>query len=474
MIYKRKCLLFLLLSFSSLINAQKKNDNPGKDIRENGFFHNESPAHLYDIILGRPTNNSISISVFSNEDLVGEIQYGKSENNLNYKTTKTEFKKNEAHTVELNNLEVNQKYFYKFVYKKTSNPEESSSLNFFHTQRAPKSKYVFCVQADSHLDENTNPEIYLKTLENMSNESPDFLVDLGDTWMTDKYRNDYKASFKQYIAQRYYFGTLCKSTSLFLTLGNHDGESGRESRRNEEQNMKDWATASRKGLYINPVPNDFYSGNEEKEIESGLPENYYSWEWGGAQFIVLDPFRYCDANNDPWQRSLGEKQYYWLKNTLESSKAKFKFVFIHNLVGGVDKKGKGRGGAEAAKYFEWGGLDTSGVNQFAQYRPGWEKPIHQLLSDNGVNIVFHGHDHFFAKQNLGNIVYQLVPQPGGMKYDDSKAGKEYGYSEGVLMNAPGYMKITVENASVSVEYIQTSIDNTHENKKILYSYTIKR
>jgi len=50
------------------------------------------------------------------------------------------------------------------------------------------------------------------------------LVDLGDTWMTDKHHPDYTSALNQYQAQRYYFGTLCKSSSLFLTLGNHDGE----------------------------------------------------------------------------------------------------------------------------------------------------------------------------------------------------------------------------------------------------------
>lgn len=468
---KNIVLIFLLLQINFLL-AQKQNEKPAQDKRDKGFFQTEIPNHLYDIILGRPTNSSISVSIYTTEEFSGEIHYGKSENKLNFKTPKTEFKKNNCSVIELKNLEPNQKYFYQLVYQQ-NNKQETSSLNYFFTQRAEKNKFTFCVQADSHLDENTKPEMYLQTLQNMSDDSPDFLIDLGDTWMTDKYRNDYKESHKQYIAQRYYFGTLCKSSSLFLTLGNHDGESGRSARKKEEENMTAWATATRKSLYINPEPNEFYSGNSEKEISSSEPENYYSWQWGDALFIVLDPFRYCDANKDPWQRSLGEKQYFWLKKTLESSKAKFKFVFIHNLVGGVDKKGKGRGGSEAATFFEWGGMDTSGINMFRQNRPGWEKPIHDLLSDNNVNIVFHGHDHFFAKQDLGKLVYQLVPQPGSMKYDNTNAGKEYGYKDGALMNTPGYMKITIDNNKSEVEYIQTSIDNNHENKKVLYTYTIK-
>jgi hypothetical protein len=36
-------------------------------------------------------------------------------------------------------------------------------------------------------------------------------------------------------------------------------------------------------------------------------------------------------------------------------------------------------------------------------------PIHQLLLENHVTTVFHGHDHLFAKQELDGIIYQEVP-----------------------------------------------------------------
>jgi len=95
--------------------------------------------------------------------------------------------------------------------------------------------------------------------------------------------------------------------------------------------------------------------------------------------MVLDPFRYTSDNRNPWERTLGKKQYDWLKSTLEHSKAKFKFVFIHNLVGGIDHAGIARGGSEAAKYFEWGGKGLNAENEFSKYRPGWSEPIHDLL-----------------------------------------------------------------------------------------------
>jgi threonine/homoserine/homoserine lactone efflux protein len=50
------------------------------------------------------------------------------------------------------------------------------------------------------------PKAYEQTLANMVAARPDFLVDLGDTFMTDKRGQDYRRAIDQYDAQRYYFG----------------------------------------------------------------------------------------------------------------------------------------------------------------------------------------------------------------------------------------------------------------------------
>jgi len=33
------------------------------------------------------------------------------------------------------------------------------------------------------------------------------------------------------------------------------------------------------------------------------------------------------------------------------------------------------------------------------------------MADHQVTIFFHGHDHFFAKQQQDSVIYQLVPSP---------------------------------------------------------------
>jgi hypothetical protein len=86
-----------------------------------------------------------------------------------------------------------------------------------------------------------------------------------------------------------------------------------------------------------------------------LRRSYYSWTWGDALFVVLDPFwnqtpdtsaaslgngQDCcqkgatQSTSSPnvqtdWSLTLGDAQYNWLQATLAGSTAKYKFVFSH-------------------------------------------------------------------------------------------------------------------------------------------------
>ena len=67
---------------------------------------------------------------------------------------------------------------------------------------------------------------------------------------------------------------------------------------------------------------------------------------------------------DEWQITHGDAQYQWLKQTLEQSKAKWKFIFAHHVLG------TGRGGVDMADEGEWGGKSLQGVWEFDKKRPG--------------------------------------------------------------------------------------------------------
>ena len=292
--------------------------------------------------------------------------------------------------------------------------------------------------------------------------------------MTGKHDTRENAA-RQYLAQRFYFGQLSRSVPLFLVLGNHDGEAPRGNG-GDSESLAAWSNAMRTRHFPNPVPDAFYTGDVTKAPEAGPLQDYYAWEWGDALFVVLDPFWFAQGQrgqSDNWTRTLGAEQYQWLQRTLAASKAKFKFVFIHNLVGGLDRQG--RGGAEAAPFFEWGGRNPDGADGFTQNRPGWPAPIHDLLVRSHVTIVFHGHDHLYAKQDLDGIVYQAVPQPGSPN-GGTRSAAEYGYRSGVILGSSGHLRVRVSANSATVDYIRSCVPQPgmadSATRQVAHSYAI--
>jgi hypothetical protein len=411
-----------------------------------------TPSHPADIILGRPTGTSIVLSVLSDSDGRAVVAYGTQRTDLSARTEAKSLKKGEPQEVILENLKPAARYYYQLLDVTTDKPMVEGA---FHTQRASGSTFTFTVTADSHLDQNTDSALYQRTLASALADAPDFHIDLGDTFMTEKHENRDNAA-RQYLAQRFYLGHLCQSAPLFLVLGNHDGESPR-GRGSDADGLAVWSNMMRRRYFPNPVPDSFYTGNATNHPEAGLLQDYYAWEWGDGLFVVLDPFWFMQkqrGRSDNWKRTLGAEQYQWLKHTLEASRAKFKFVFIHHIVGG----------AEAAPFYEWGGRNPDGSDGFKQNRPGWPAPIHPLLVQSRVNIVFHGHDHLYAKQDLDGIVYQEVPQPGDPK-GSTRSAAEYGYKGGVILGSSGHMRVTVSASQATVEYVRT-------DRSVAQSYVI--
>lgn len=455
---------FLALAFQSNTTIQKT----------------DVPAHPYDLILGRVTADAATVSIVAYSDTEAYLEYGPDPDSLQSASSKIVLAANQASEVRLEGLEADAVYHYRLRMRAAGSEEDfaATPVYRFHTQRPPGAEFTFLMQADSHLDDNTEPELYAQSMRNMAEENADFLVDLGDTFMTDKFAS-YKDAERQYMAQRYYFGLLCHSAPLFLALGNHDGELGRFLNGGAE-NMAVWSNAMRKRYYPNPVADDFYSGNTTPDPVAGTLQNYYAFTWGDALFVVLDPFwnsRAPGGNNNAnagWAWTLGETQYRWLKQTLETSPAKYKFLFLHHLVGGGPSQ---RGGAEVADLFEWGGKNVDGSSGWAENRKGWETPIHNLLVDTGVSAVFHGHDHLYVREQLDGIVYQEVPQPGFPRYDSANSAVEYGYRSGDVFGSPGYLRVTVSPAGAKVDYVRSYLardtNAQRRNRGVTFTYTIE-
>lgn len=435
---------------------------------------NDVPAHPHTVILGRPTDRGVTVRVWLAEAAEACLEHGPAPDALTTRTPAVPIAAGEVRDFVLDGLAADTRHHYRLRYRTAGGTETVVPPGTFHTCRAAGSPFVFTVTSDSHLDENTSGEVYLRTLANAAADRPDFHLELGDTFMTGKYARPEIAE-AQYLAQRYYLGSLCHSAALFLALGNHDGEGG--GRRSTA-----WATATRTRLFPNPVPDGFYTGNDREEPDVGLPGNHYQWTWGDAQFIVLDPFRATTArgrDGDHWAWTLGEEQYRWLRDAL-TAPAAYRFVFIHHLVGGTPPHA--RGGIEAAPYWEWGGRGSSGEAEFAARRPGWEAPIHELLVRHGATVVFHGHDHMFAKQELDGVVYQLVPQPGHRRGGQTSSAAEYGYLAGEIQPSSGHLRVRVGPDEARIDYVRAFVRAADRdrgeatagaNGTVTYSYVVR-
>ncbi|HQV67372.1 MAG: T9SS type A sorting domain-containing protein [Saprospiraceae bacterium] len=437
-------------------------------------------AQTNSIILGRPTDHSITASVMFDQNVQFYLEYGTKSSV--YPSTTSTFTSiaNTPIEVSLSNLEANTRYYYRMLYRLVGSNNYTATPEYsFHTQRAVNSPFTFTIEADEHLyDKKGVKNMYNVTLANQAADKPDFMLSLGDIFGDDHQPFSITSGALDSLHRDYrpFLGNICHSVPFYVCLGNHEGENDYYYGITPPNNLCIMATQWRKFYYPNPYPDGFYTGNTDIEPYGiGNPENYYAWTWGDALFVVLDVYRdQCDTSAKPggWSWTLGFPQYNWLKNTLESSNSKYKFVFAHHI------RGQGRGGVTNAKLYEWGGYDgQNGTNyNFPNKRPGWAKPIHQLFIDNGVNIFFQGHDHVFAHEVLDNITYQSAPMAADSTYEIGMLANADAYVSDTI-NGTGHIRVNVTPSCVKVDYIRAylpadTLSGAHRNGEIAFSYTI--
>jgi hypothetical protein len=341
-------------------------------------------------------------------------------------------------------------------------------------------------------------------------QQPDFHIMMGDDFSIDpligKGQADKANVEKIYSTHRNWLTTATSSVPLFLINGNHE-QAAAYLLDGTETNPAVLAGNARLKYYPLPAPDSFYSGNTTPVPGIGLPRDYYSWTWGDALFVTLDP--YWHSNNpvdnvagveDPsatkgggggnkkggatpvatapaaptgngkvtnlWNIGIGDEQYSWLKQTLETSKAKYKFVFAHHVMG------TGRGAVEVSTNYEWGGKDPKGQSTFAKERPNWELPIHDLMVKNKVSIFFQGHDHIFCTQERDGLIYQSMPNPAD---DTFSMFNDDAYKSGTKAPNSGHVRVTVAPSQAKVEYFLAarSKDANRKNLSVAHSYVIK-
>ena len=430
-------------------------------------------------ILGRPTNSTVTMNILFNQATNVYWEYGTSPGVYNMNTETFTAAKDTPLETDFAGLVTDTKYYYRTRYKSADSTIafHAGIEHTFCTQRSPGSTFVFTVESDPHpYDKKGCHNLWHIALQNQLSDYADFMIDMGDTFGDD--HNPYSITsdaVKQlHLNCREFFGDVCHSMPLYFCLGNHEGERGYYLLQNPPNNLATYESIWRKFYYPNPEPNGFYAGNTSVESNGiGKPQNYYAWSWGDALFVVLDVYRYASANDKPegWDFTLGKDQYDWLKQTLENSNSKYKFVFAHHV------RGEGRGGITNAKYYEWGGYEADGVTYgFTSKRSGWAKPIHNLFVDTGVKIFFQGHDHVFSHEVLDGVTYQEVPMPSDSTYQIGFLANGDAYTTDV-MDGAGHIRVTVAPSGITSEYVQACLpadeNANRKNKKVAFTYTIK-
>ncbi|MEI8243182.1 MAG: metallophosphoesterase [bacterium] len=441
-----------------------------------------APLDRLSVVLGRPTDRSVTVSILSADAREGYCEYGGVAGRYTHRTASTNFPAARPVDVLLDNLPPDTTCHYRL---RCRAPNEASytegAAGAFRTQRAPGSTFMFEVQGDSHPErpQQFDAALYAQTLRAAAADRPDFYLLLGDDFSVDTLRTVNADTVAQrYRFQRPFLALVAQSAPLFLVNGNHE-QAAMCNLDGTANNVAVWAQTARNRFFPQPAPDGFYTGDTTNMPFIGALRDYYAWTWGDALFVVIDPYWHSSVpvdnvfnggpkNGDLWSVTLGEAQYRWFGQTLASSRARFKFVFTHHVLG------TGRGGIEGAGLYEWGGRSRRGDWEFAQKRPGWELPIHPLMATNGVTIFFQGHDHIFARQQLGGVVYQTLSEPADPNYVRAEWGSAY--RTGDTLPGSGRVRVRVAPEKVRVEYVRSRLPKdatpAHPDGEIAFAYEI--
>lgn len=465
-------------------------------------------------VLGRPTNTSIAVSVLSSQPITTFVEYGTSKTRYSSKTSQLQTAPSAPAVFDIKGLRAGTKVYYRVNFKGASDANFMNGKQYsFTTARKAGSTFSFSVHGDTHPEragKMFNAELYGVTLANIASQQPDFHIMVGDDFSIDPLISKGQASQenveKIYSTHRNWLTIATSSVPLFLVNGNHE-QAAAYLLDGTTTNPAILAGNARLKYFPLPEPDNFYNGDATPIPGVGLPRDYYSWTWGDALFITLDPYWHSKnpvdnvagavvpedqsataASPKPkkgpataatpgpvggnsktanlWNIGIGDEQYAWLKQTLETSNARYKFIFAHHVMG------TGRGAIEVSTNYEWGGNDPKGQSTFAKERPNWELPIHDLMVKNKVSIFFQGHDHIFCTQERDGLIYQSMPNPAD---DTFSMFNEDAYKSGTKAPNSGHVRVTVAPSQAKVEYFLAarSKDSNRKNLSLAHSYFVK-
>ena len=333
-------------------------------------------------VLGRPTDHSVTVNVLPATDLEVYVEYGAAPDSLyradaagagaGRQTLRGHPQRPAAECAHLLPHALPRPGAAVFA---------ASEERSFHTQRAPGSTFTFDIQGDSHPERVKNQfdaDLYARTLRSAAADQPDFYLTIGDDFSVDTLKTVNAEHGHPALSEPAPVAGAGRHAPVFLVNGNHE-QASLANLDGTPDNVAVWAQNARNAYYPQPAPDGFYTGDASRSSTSacfatttpgpGAMRCSWSSTPTGTRRSRGQPVRRgprarrqarpvgCHPRRGPVP---------WLKQTLETSTAKYKFVFAHHVCG------TGRGGIELAGLYEWGGR-TARPGLFAAHRPGWDE-----------------------------------------------------------------------------------------------------
>ncbi len=232
-------------------------------------------------------------------------------------------------------------------------------------------------------DNRSGDETYRKIVRMAMDRRPDFIVNTGDMIETPGKRQDWT---------KFWELSSPITAPYFLTVGNHD---------------------------VHPkVPRSDKVYKEE--VDQPGNEFYYSFVAGNSLFIVLDSY----LRNE--EKKITGEQLKWLEALLAGLTQKHKFVFVHHPL--YTDLGKGHHSHDSLDKY-----------------PETRDALQALFAKYKVDAVFAGHEHYYQRQSVDNVLYIIAGGGGAPMYDSEAHGGFF-----------HFVQVTVDGDRVSAEVVDVN------------------
>ncbi len=226
----------------------------------------------------RPTETTVTIAWRTNTPGIGTLNWGTDANNLS--NSLSESASTDKHFFDISGLQPNTQYFY----QTTTDAGFTSAVDYFYTTKPDSiTELSFLHYGDCGYDNAIQADIAGL----MIGDSTEFGVVTGD--VDQGTGNNYHGNF---------FGPyvdLVKNTCQYTCIGNHD------------------TYADNAQTYLD----EFYLPTNNPQQS----ENYYTFSWGNAKFIILD-------SNIPY--TIGTDQHNFMLDEMKCNDRQWLFVAFHH------------------------------------------------------------------------------------------------------------------------------------------------